>query len=112
MNRASIGATSFEGSAIGCPVSRASALGKASRSRCTAAGSSTVSFTGFSSAMAASLSFHVRSLTFVRLKHEVAVNDHAHRKPRPDRQRRLDVEILLNDFLSGLVVAIAGSATE
>jgi len=55
---------------------------------------------------------HVRCLTFVRLKHEVAVDDHAHWKPRPDRQRWLDVKITLNDFLSGLVQAIAGSTTE
>jgi hypothetical protein len=55
---------------------------------------------------------HERALTSVRFKHEVAVNDHAHRKPRPDRQRRLDVEILLNDLLSGLVEAIAGSTAE
>jgi hypothetical protein len=47
---------------------------------------------------------HVRPpLPFVRLKHEIAVNDHADRKPRPDRQCRLDVEILLNDLLSSLV---------
>src|SRR5258707_989737 len=55
---------------------------------------------------------HVRCLTFVRLKHEVAIDDHAHRKPGPDRQCRLDVEILLNNLLSGLVQAIAGSTTE
>jgi hypothetical protein len=52
------------------------------------------------------------SLTLVRFKHEVAVDDHAHRKPRPDCQRRLNVKIALNDFLSGLVQAIAGSTTE
>ena len=55
---------------------------------------------------------HTRSLTFVRLKHEVAVNDHADRKTWPDRQRGLDVEIALNNLLSGLVQGIAGSPTE
>ena len=43
---------------------------------------------------------------------QVAVDDHAHRKPRPDRQCRLDIKIALNDFLSGLVQAIARSTTE
>jgi len=33
-------------------------------------------------------------------------------KTRPDRQRRLDVEILLNDLLSGLVQAIARSTAK
>jgi hypothetical protein len=51
-------------------------------------------------------------LIFVRIEYQVAVNDHAHRKPRSDRQCRLNVEILLNDFLSGLVEAIAGSTAE
>ena len=45
-------------------------------------------------------------------KHEVAIDDHAHRETRPDRQRRLYVEIALNDFLSSLVQAIAGSQAE
>jgi hypothetical protein len=59
------------------------------------------------------LGSNLRSLTpLVRFKHEVAVDDHAHRKPRPDRQCRLNVKIALNDFLSGLVQAIAGSTTE
>ena len=47
----------------------------------------------------------MRFLAFVRLKHEVAVNDHADRKTWPDRQRGLDVEIALNNLLSGLVQA-------
>ena len=55
---------------------------------------------------------HESALTSVRLEHEVAVDDHAHRKSRPDRQCRLDVEILLNDLLSSLVQAIAGSTAE
>jgi hypothetical protein len=49
------------------------------------------------------------SLTFVRFENEVAVDDHPHRETR---QRRLDVKIALNDFLPGLVQAIAGSTTE
>src|SRR6266852_1767209 len=63
--------------------------------------------------MAPSLSFAICIFSpLVRFEHQVAVDDHAHWKPRPDRQRWLDVKIALNDFLSGLVQAIAGSTTE
>src|ERR1700732_4335628 len=51
-------------------------------------------------------------LPFVRLKHEVPIDDDPDRKSRPYRKCRLDVEVTLNNFLSGLVQAIAGSATE
>ena len=51
-------------------------------------------------------------LTFVRLEQEVAVNDHANRKTWADRQRGLDVEVALNNPLSGLIQGIAGSPTE
>ena len=113
MKRASIGATSFAGSAIGCPVSRASTSAYASRSRCTAAGSSTVNFTGLSSAMAPSLSFAIFCpLPFVRLKHQIAIDDHPDRKARPDRQRRLDIEIAPNDLLTGLVQGIRCPASK
>src|ERR1700722_20714850 len=113
MNRSTIGATSFSGSAIGFPVSRASASAYASRSRCTAAGSSTASFTGLSSAIAPSFSFAMLVYSpLIRLQHEVTIDDHADRETRPDRQRRLDVEIALYDFLSGLIQAIAGSESE
>jgi hypothetical protein len=33
-------------------------------------------------------------------------------EPRPDRQRQLNIEILLNDLLASLVEAIAGSAAQ
>src|SRR5882762_8083178 len=63
--------------------------------------------------MAPSLSFDIfASSSPVRFEHQVTIDDHAHRKSRPDRQCRLDVKIALNDFLSGLVQAIAGSTTE
>src|SRR5260370_6936174 len=63
--------------------------------------------------MAPSLSFAMSTaLTFVRLEHQIAVDDHAHRETWPDCQRRLNIEIPLDDFLSGLVQAIAGSTTE
>ena len=48
----------------------------------------------------------------VRLEHEVTIDDHADRETRPDRERRLYVEIALNDFLPGLVQAIARSEPE
>jgi len=63
--------------------------------------------------MAPSLSFDIfASSSPVRFEHQVTIDDHAHRKSRPDRQCRLDIKIALNDFLSGLVQAIAGSTTE
>ena len=40
------------------------------------------------------------------------VDDHADRETRPDCQRWLNVEIALNNFLPGLIQAIAGSTTE
>ncbi len=46
---------------------------------------------------------HVVSLTFVRFENEVAVDDHAHRKSRSNRERRLDVEIAPNGPLPGLI---------
>ena len=56
------------------------------------------------------------SLPFVRLEDQIAVHDHPRWKPWPDRQRRLNIEILLNDLLAGLVEAIAsplpGQATD
>jgi hypothetical protein len=39
----------------------------------------------------------------VRLKHQVTIDDDANRKTRPDRQRRLNVEVAANNLLSGLV---------
>jgi hypothetical protein len=72
-----------------------------------------VSLTGLSTDIAPSLSFAmVAALTSVRFKHEITVDDHAHRETRSDRQGRLDVKIALNDLLSGLIQAIAGTAAE
>ena len=58
MNRASIGATSFDGRRSAARF-RGQAPRVGEQSRWTAAGSSTVSFTGLSSAMAPSLSFAI-----------------------------------------------------
>src|ERR1700688_1989294 len=55
---------------------------------------------------------HGTALPFVGLKHEIAIDDHPHRKPWPDRQCRLNVEVLLNHFLPGLIEAIAGPTTK
>ena len=46
------------------------------------------------------------SLSPVRLEYQIAVDDHADREARPDRQRRLDIEIAPNDLLTGLVEGI------
>jgi hypothetical protein len=39
-------------------------------------------------------------------EYEVAIDDHADRKSRPDGDGRLDVEVAANDLLAGLVQAI------
>jgi hypothetical protein len=103
MNRASIGATSFRGSGTGCPVSRASAsVGKRVAMHDRREFDSQLHRLLVDDSTELKL-YHVPPLTFVRLEHEVAVDDHAHRKPGPDRQCWLGVKIALNDFLSGLV---------
>lgn len=51
-------------------------------------------------------------LTFVWLKDEVTIDDHADRETWSDRQRRLDVEIALNNLLSGLIQALAGATAK
>jgi len=43
----------------------------------------------------------------IGFEHEIPVDDHAYWKSRPDRQRRLDVEIAADDLLAGLVSACA-----
>ncbi len=47
------------------------------------------------------------SLSAIRLKREIPVNDHADRKSRPDRQCRLDVHLLTHELLTGLAHGIA-----
>ena len=75
-----------------------------------AAGNSMVSLTGLSFGRATELQLgHRLPLSLIGLEHEIAVDDHAHRKSGPDRQRRLDVEIAADDLLTGLVDAL-GSA--
>lgn len=51
-------------------------------------------------------------LTLVRLKRTVTVDNDPHRKPLPDRQCGLDVEIAPSGSLSGLIHAVAGSPTK
>src|SRR5208337_4248876 len=78
-----------------------------------AAGSSTVSLTGLSSAIAPSFSFAIcRTSALIGFENEIPVDDHAHRKPRPDRQRRLDVQIAANDLLAGLIDALGRARTQ
>src|SRR5262249_50665010 len=45
-------------------------------------------------------------------EHKVAIDDHAYRKARPDRDGRLDVEIPAHDLLAGLVQAVAAAPPE
>src|SRR5712691_6108850 len=104
MNRASIGAMSFAGSTFRL-VCRASTSAYATRSRCTAAGSSTVSLTGLSSGTAVSFSFAMFSVVIGR-EHEIAIDDHAGRESWPDRQRGLGIDVAAYDQLAGLVEAV------
>src|SRR5262252_1520877 len=111
MNRATIDGTSLAGSTCWpCACAKSSAY--ATRSRCTAPGSSTVSFTGRSSGMAESFSFVMGGSTLVGCEDEVAIDDDADRKARPDGDGRLDVEIAPHDLLAGLVEAVGGAAPE
>jgi hypothetical protein len=110
MKRASIGGMSFTTS-TDFPVSRPRTSPYAMRSRCTAAGSSMVSFTGLSSGIADSFSLFTMS-ALIRRKHEVAVDDHAHRKAGPDGDCRLDIEIAANNLLTGLIETVRAAAPE
>jgi hypothetical protein len=56
----------------------------------------------FSFAISASIGF----------EHEIAGNDDADGEPRPDRQRRRDVELAANDLLSGLADTVARALTQ
>src|SRR5262249_29864534 len=102
MNRWTIDGTSLAGS-IFWPCSCAKISAYATRSRCTAPGSSRVSFTGRSSGMAESFSFVMGGSALIGREYEVAIDDHADRKSRPDGDGRLDVEIAAHDLLAGLV---------
>lgn len=76
------------------------------RSRCTAAGNSTPSLTGLSSATAVSFSWKTSFLPLVRPEHQVSRHHYANRKAQPDRQGRLDVQIPPNHLLACLVEGI------
>src|SRR5215475_7037247 len=82
------------------------------RSRCTAAGSSTVSLTGLSSGMAESFSLPIAVSALIGREHEVAVNNDADRKAGPDGDGRLDVEIAAHDLLAGLIEAVGAPTPE
>ena len=45
-------------------------------------------------------------------KHQVAIDDDAHREARPDDDRRLDVEVPAHHLLSGLVEAVGAAAPQ
>jgi hypothetical protein len=42
----------------------------------------------------------------IRRKREVAIDDDADRKTRPDRHRRLDIEVAANDLLDWLRLSV------
>jgi hypothetical protein len=46
------------------------------------------------------------SSSSVRFEHEIAIDDHADRKPRSNCQRRLDIEVPTDHLLSGLIQRI------
>src|SRR5262249_43770023 len=71
------------------------------------AGSSTVSFTGLSSAMTPSLSFAIRtSSAAIGFEHEIVRDHHPNRETRTDGDGRLDVERAADHLLAGLVEAL------
>ena len=108
MNRASIGATSFAGSCADWPVSFASDFGVSKQISMHGCRKFDRQLHRFIVRDGSELEFcHCRLLSFIRLKHEVTIDDDPHRKTRPDRQRRLDVEIALNDFLPSLIQTVA-----
>src|SRR5215471_395302 len=71
-----------------------------------------VSLTGRSSGMADNFSFVMGGSTLIGREYEVATNNHADRKSRPDGDGRLDIEISAHDLLAGLVEAVGGAAPE
>jgi hypothetical protein len=54
----------------------------------------------------------VASSALIGFEYEIPVDDHTHRKSRPDREHRLDVEIAADDLLAGLVDALGCALTQ
>src|SRR6516225_2419270 len=55
---------------------------------------------------------HLTFSSSVWFKHEIAINDHAHRKAWPDCQCRLDIQIAPDNLLASLIEGICGAQTE
>src|SRR5437879_5429318 len=62
--------------------------------------------------MAESFSFVMGGSALVWCEYEIAIDDHADRKSRPDGDGWLDVEIAAHDLLAGLVQAVGGATPE
>src|SRR5258708_5361499 len=62
--------------------------------------------------MAESFSFVMGDSTLVGCKDEVAIDNDADRKSRPDGDGRLDVEVAAHDLLAGLVEAVRAATPE
>lgn len=76
------------------------------RSRWSAAGNSTVTLIGLSSAIGPSFSFGMSAS--VRFEHEIARDENPDREAWPDSQRRCDVELAL----ASLADTIGGTLTQ
>jgi hypothetical protein len=99
MERSSMGAISFAGSEMDCPVSRESTSAWSSKSRWMLAEKFNDKLHGMSTAMAQSLNLPCwPPLPPMGLKHHVTIDNDPHRNPLPDRQGGLDVEIALKGF--------------
>ena len=56
--------------------------------------------------MSVNFNFSAMVSTLIGCEHKVAVDDHAHRKARSDRDGRLNVQIATHHLLAGLVEAV------
>src|ERR1700751_2400892 len=84
------------------------------RSRCTCAGSSTLSLTGLPSGSGPSFSLVISCAPSALIGHkdQIAVDNHPHREARPDGQGRLHIELTADQRLSGLVDGVLSAGAE
>src|ERR1700757_1154854 len=84
------------------------------RSRCTCAGSSTVSLTVLSLGSGPSFSLLISCAPSALIGHkdQIAVDNHPHREARPDGQGRLHIQLTAHQCLSGLVDGVLSTGAE